>query len=1076
MRPKIFKNCVQYAIMNGMIKSFIAPALGAALKKLKEIVASNEERGARTVIFCEDRLTLAAERTVCAAVGGTFLTSVYTFARFLTAERGKCANLLTSQGSAMVVRRLIEQSRASLTLFKRLSSANAAQDIYDTIALLYSSRISPDDLAAVRADNPVLDGKLRDLELLYRAYVAYLEESGSVDRNRYLSMLPDVIVSSPAVRGADVIFLGFQAFTCSVAECASACMEAAKNVTGIFIGGREEVYVNEASASFAGAAKAFGGLNSRALPSDLSPEAERMRAHIFDPDCLNGSDRMPTSAVTLFEGRDEEEELEYIAAGIVRHVFEGGVRYREISVMLPDMDFYAPKLARVFGEYSIPYYLDKRYRLSEHPVCAFLEGFLNCAADGCTQGSVLSAVSSPMFYVSCVKEDGRPFTEAERRRDKDLFANYMLRLAGYRGGVKRAPKEEVLKALNLDISAVQRVREPFLKALSRIPAKGSGSSFCNALRGILSDFSSKDVLDAMYSRYAADYPSLAEFSGRAFESVNAVIDEAEKLTAGMEMPVREFTKILKSGFTAAELSLIPPKQDAVFVGDLLKCANTGSEVVFVAGLTGDVPASGDDTAVLTDRDITSLDALNIKISPKIEQVNRRTRETAGLNLCAFRRALHLSYPARKGGEEGGVSRIVDYARALFCSPSGGALAPLTGRNFRRTAGNLKYLCSSPAPALRALASADSPAVRSAIYAVLRDHGYEESAQSALALSPARGNISCGAKLYGTSFSPTVLETYFSCPYKCFMMRGLRLAEREEGVMRPLDCGNFIHSVLQNVFSPAVNAIEDGAQLENRAREEAQKLLATPAYSALSADKRGEYAAVRLIDECVSVCLGAFEQLKNSSFSVGEVEKICRVPLDGGLGLYGRIDRVDYSGDMVRVIDYKTGAIDSSAPLYYMGLKLQLPIYLSASASGRRAVGAYYFPASVVYEGKRDGVFRLSGYMDGSEDVVRSTENSLQDKQKSSYVEAYLNGSAVDSAMSREDFADFLLYSNLVARRGAAEMTAGNVDPSPAADACAYCKLSGSCGFAVGTDGDERQKFSVTCKGIAAIVRKERGEE
>lgn len=254
------------------------------------------------------------------------------------------------------------------------------------------------------------------------------------------------------------------------------------------------------------------------------------------------------------------------------------------------------------------------------------------------------------------------------------------------------------------------------------------------------------------------------------------------------------------------------------------------------------------------------------------------------------------------------------------------------------------------------------------------------------------------------------------------------------------------------------------------------MLSNPQYSALSADKRGEYAAADLVEECVAVCLGAFEQLNNSTFGVSEVEKTCRLPLDGAVSLYGRIDRVDSSGDMVRVIDYKTGAIDSSANMYYMGLRLQLPIYLAAASQGRRAVGAYYFPAAVTYEEAHDGVFRLSGYMDGSEDVVRSMDTTLADGDKSRYVNAALNGKNPDSALSREDFSDFLAYAGLVARRGAREMAAGNVRPSPAPGACKYCSLSGSCGFAVGADGDERPGQSVTCKGIAEIVRHERGDK
>lgn len=152
-------------------------------------------------------------------------------------------------------------------------------------------------------------------------------------------------------------------------------------------------------------------------------------------------------------------------------------------------------------------------------------------------------------------------------------------------------------------------------------------------------------------------------------------------------------------------------------------------------------------------------------------------------------------------------------------------------------------------------------------------------------------------------------------------------------------------------------------------------------------------------------------------------------LDGGIKLYGRIDRVDNSGEMVRVIDYKTGNIDASAGKYYCGAKLQLPLYLLAVSQGKRAVGAYYFPASVEYKDKQDGVFRLQGFMDGSDEVVSASDSGVQPKGKSDYVEAYLGVNRIDSAMSREDFSAFLEYSRLVAGKGAGEMVAGNVTPS-----------------------------------------------
>ena len=161
-----------------MLHAINCAALSVALEQLKKIVKENEDKGQKTVIFCEDRLSLAAERTVCAAVEGTFSTSVFTLARFLASEKGKAENVLSSQGSAMAVRKIIGDKKNELTLFKKLSAAGSAQSVYDTIALLYSSRVSAEDAAKAAENGGILGGKLHDLAVIYAEYEEYRKESG----------------------------------------------------------------------------------------------------------------------------------------------------------------------------------------------------------------------------------------------------------------------------------------------------------------------------------------------------------------------------------------------------------------------------------------------------------------------------------------------------------------------------------------------------------------------------------------------------------------------------------------------------------------------------------------------------------------------------------------------------------------------------------------------------------------------------------------------------------------------------------------------------------------------------------
>ncbi|MDE7082150.1 MAG: PD-(D/E)XK nuclease family protein [Clostridia bacterium] len=1041
-----------------MIYTVNCAALSVALEQLKKIVVKNEENGRKTVIFCEDRLSLAAERTVCSAVEGTFLTSVFTLARFLSSERGKAENVLSSQGSAMAVRKIIEDNKNELTLFKKLSVSGAAQAVYDTIALLYSSRVSAEDAAKAAEGGGILGGKLHDLAIIYAEYEKYLKESGKEDRNAYLRQLGEVVAESNKIKGNSVVFLGFQAFTCTSAECVRAACSAAESVYGLFIGGAEDVYVNEASSAFIAIANEFGGAEISTANDGRIKEAQVLCQALYNADCFYG-EPLATDKVNIYEAADTEEELEFIAVNIKKHVSQGE-RYAKISVMLPDLENGERALARVFARYKIPYYADKRLSLSEHSLCAFVINYLVCAVTGCQFPEVDAIVASPYF-------------PAERAQ-KDLFRNYLLRLAPYRGGVKRTPKDEALSNLGFDKEAVECVRKEFLKGLDFIAVKGGISSICGGLRALLTYFKVENTLKDFSEKYKDTMPIAAQFSSRAYESLLTVLDEAESISGG-GVSLNEFVKILKSGLSAMKISLIPPKADAVFVGDLAATANTGSNVVFAAQLTGEVPCVSSDTSLLTDREISALSNVNLNISPKISQVNARKRETCALNICAFRNRLYLSYPVKSGGEESGASELISYAAAAFRTPKGAAIEPVSVKKVETLYRAIPYYCSEKLPAIKYLRKYAASEYAPSVYKVLASRGFETEASAALKMPVKRG-ISCGQRLYlagKTSLSPTALETYFSCPYLGFMRQGLKVQEREEGVIRAVDTGNFIHSVLQDM-AKEVGGTASLEEFSVRTRSVAEEKLSKPPYSSLVDSKSGKYLSEELLSEAVKISGGMYEQIKNSSFTPSKAECGCEVQLSG-VKIYGRIDRVDESGDLVRIIDYKTGSIDATASKYYTGAKLQLPLYLLAVSEGKRAAGAYYFPASVEYRDKKDGIFRLQGFMDGSDEVVIASDSTVQPKMKSDYVNAFLGGGRSESAMSRSDFSDFLEYSKLVASVGATEMLSGNIAPSPAEGTCRYCKAGGSCGVSLGKDGEERKPKSVKCSQIAELVRKVKGD-
>jgi ATP-dependent helicase/DNAse subunit B len=271
------------------------------------------------------------------------------------------------------------------------------------------------------------------------------------------------------------------------------------------------------------------------------------------------------------------------------------------------------------------------------------------------------------------------------------------------------------------------------------------------------------------------------------------------------------------------------------------------------------------------------------------------------------------------------------------------------------------------------------------------------------------------------------------------------------------------------------------ECRKRARDITENLVKKPPYAALADSLAGKYGATKLVDEVVEVSCGVYDQIVNSSFSVNKTETGCNIELDNGITLYGKIDRVDTYGDMVRIIDYKTGSIDAKPEKYYMGLKLQLPLYLTAAAKGKRGVGAYYFPAQLNFlkEDEEGAAFRMEGFTDSDPAVLLASDKHFTPdgkNQKSGYINATYNGRKSASNMEGETFADFLSYALMAARQGSAEMLGGFVKPSPAKGVCEYCSMGGSCGFLNGLDGKERNETSVSCAKIAEIVQVEKGDK
>ncbi len=1039
--------------MNAVLKAY---TLSESMEVMAQYALAYEQQGGRNLIFCEDRLTLIAERALLRATGGTFRSSVATFARFLKTEE----RTISKQGSVMAVGEVMTrlQRENKLQCFTSLVGVgNNARCIYETLAQFSASEITPSTLRESMAQLPddMLKRKLSDLALIYEGYLEFLQQNAFLDESKYLSLLPKRIKEEGILDGYNVFFVGYGSFTAQARETVRAALERADNVIGVFCAGEEDLYANKGADAFERVCREYGNVQVRNVGTPLDGVAEKLRKGLYNP--MRAQRKTETDDIEIFEGEDKIAEAEFVAMKIRRFMQENeGARYRDIAVLLPTVDAYALPIKKALAEYGIPYFIDEKRSLKNHPLSRFILDCFRVVKERFSPLSVQSLTGNVFFG------------------DSDEYRNYLLKFANYRGGAKREIKTgAAVETYNPE--KLQSGRARLLLATKNIPAKAKGGAYCKAVWQLLNDFDVYAQLETLEENIkdVAQKGYLAQIR-RALEGV---LLEAALLTSDKEMTAAEFETVLKDGLDATELSLIPLKADAVFVGGITDSRIEKVRVLFAVGMTDEVPCCGGDTAIISDKEIKRLEDVQAALEPTVAEVNQRTRECVCLNLCTFLDKLYLTYPLAADGSDPSVSEIFYYIHNVFAATNGGKLQAIK----RFSPSDFRYRCSALAPAFRQylierdefeLCRKDTRQEYSSLHEALDKLGVQADEDY---LQKRAGHVAVkrGEELFfrGGKISPTSLEGYFSCPFRHFAERGLRLKEREEAAVLAVDTGNFIHEILEKTTVKAAE-METADDMRAYATEVAKELLQGSLYALQQDTGAGLYFSEKLIQEGADVAVAAYEQIKNSVFLVEQTE----MKVDGA-DFYGRVDRVDGTDKYVRIIDYKTGHIDDSPAAYYTGRKLQMQLYMSQLKGERIPAGVFYFPASIEYANDGEGRFRMKGFLNGEREALLCGDVHLTEEKKSEYFSASLkNGATATKVMDEQTFRDFLDYAVLVSRKGSQELKEGYIAPTPYEDGCKFCKYGGMCGFDCDTH-KPRKESKIEPKTIAAIAKKEReGDE
>ncbi len=963
----------------------------------------------KNFVFCEEKASLMAERSIAAAFSGTLNTEVYSFGNFLRAEK-PLNGLLSKEGSAMAIKKIL--SEVPLGCFKK-GKNNLSSALFELISQLKSAKISPEELGrAADSTDGILSAKLKDVAKVYFAYEKYIADNNLSDQSSALSLLPEIILNSEKIKGARVFIVGFSGFTVQLRQAITALLSRAESCTAILTGGENGfAFVNEAAVSFRSiCADAGVSVAEKTVLSDYSAGGKIIKDGLFNPlfkPALSFGGKKPQAH--FLAAKSVNAEAERIAEVIKRKVMEENLRYRDFTVIIKSGDEYMEAIKRNFGLLDIPYFLDVKKKPENFPAAALIYAYCDLFIRGLKIPALAAFFKNP--YLSSDKN----FT--------DRFENYLYKY---------------------DI-CYDKFKKPFT-----YPADGEDLALFNEFRAyvvsFLEGFNVKSLLDRLLTDDKIEELSArltllnenedAEINRQSAKKVKELIAEMKFVLGDFKYDALEFKSLFASGMAAMEVSVIPQYNDAVFIGDFKRAAAAKSKYLFAANLTGDVPDFCEDVALLSDGDIDALEQIKLLIEPKIQVVNHRVREDVALGLSAYKDGLYLSYPLSDfTGAATVKSEILTFAEKYFdlkkFPPYDGYTTKKQGmRTFSRDCGRFASLFI------------DDFSAQSAFYVATKG-APERIVNYANKEIKVRLNGKSGALINGVA-SPTVIEDYYACPYRSFIIHTLKVKERETGKVNALSVGNLMHEIFR-CFIARVDEATD--------REKSDIL-----FDAIAAEiiKRDEYAKFDDAESSIGLSLAlkgckqycynlsrwyfssAFKPRKNGlevkfGGDENQSEGYPAVNLSGGkIKLSGKIDRVDECGDYFRIIDYKTGGTEVSDEKIFTGQKLQLYLY-SLAITDKILAGAYYLRVNDDYRAGGDKKPPLAeGKTANDGDFITETEKE------------FIPFDGKNKAVAQSTLSAVQKYVRAMAEQAAEQLDKGVIIPSPYSGTCDYCDFAPMC--------------------------------
>lgn len=1106
------------------------------LEQIKKKIENNNDTN-KLILIVPEQYTFDTERKFLDIVTekGFLRGEVLSFKRMAHRVFEECGGRndvkISDSGRNMLIYKLLKDKGDELLYFNRMSKEHGFSSVVSKIITEFKKYNISTEILGTREEeihDEELKKKMNDLKLIYHDFNEILHKR-FIDSDDELTLLSEKLIDCNIYDGSEIWIDEFTTFTPQQLEVIKILAKRAKTVnitlcsdslgggsdvdyTDIFdaIRNTENSILNimkEGNISYLEPIDLNKGYSYRFLESeDLQHLEKHFFTYPFKP--YKGK----ANNVRLYKANNSYEEIETVAKDILVMVRDKGYRYKDIAVICRNIDEYEKIATVIFNDYNIPFFLDKKRQILDNPLVVLIISSLEILSSNWSYESVFKYLKSGLVNIE--------------EKYIDILENYVLAngIKGYKWTKDLYDRDDVKEDENIVLEIMEEIRAPLMKLHKNIKQNTSVKEIAINLYEFLVELNVFKKLENWLEEFnELGYQDKIKEYIQVPEMVMDILDQLVDVLGDEVIDIKEFTKILISGFEEKEIGVIPMALDQVNIGDISRVKGRDVKAVYLIGVNdGVLPAVNKDEGIISDRERDLLKNIGIRLASDTKSRAFEEQFIVYTALTIASEYLMITFPmADFEGKSLRPSIIIPRIKKVLPN----VIEESEIYNLRDQKDKFSKI-TAPIPTFNELISAlrmefEKEEVdeywaetfkwfeNNEVFRSKANRMFKGLTYTNLVEKVPRDKI---RRLYQLEnkklvFNISRIEKYAQCPFSYYVQYGLKAKDRKVYEFSAPDLGSFMHNVLDDFTNTVRNEKIAWSELKKEkckaiVNELVDKRLEGDTNSILNSTKKYKYFADRFkrtITKSVMVISeqmrkGRFEVFRNEfefgGFKDGEPIKI-DLPSKETVYLVGRVDRIDTldldGNTYIKVVDYKSGNKKFNLTEVYYGLQIQLLVYLDALIKNSKyLLEKQAMPGAILYFKIDDPIIKskkqlteeeikenilkelkMSGLLLKDINVVKAMDSDIESAY-SLIIPAAIkkdgNFTATSSVVTEEQFDILRKYVNDKMAELCEEMLSGEIKIAPCKNNntpyCDYCDYSSICQFDTSI---ENNKYKIVLK-------------